>query len=103
MNIGYPTRSRFLSVCESAIRNRRAELTAGGAVRIGLGEGGYDGQVIVTISPANRNDFGTDWGGLDSTRFPARIRAAAAALRNCHFDGRFEVSHSGGFLTIRAI
>jgi len=103
VDIGYPTRSRFLAVCEAVIRDHHAELKAGGTIRVGLPEGGYDAKIIVTISPANRQDFGTDWEGLDSTRFPARIRAAAAALRNCHFEGRFEVAHSGGSLTIRAV
>ena len=103
MDIGYPTRSRFLAVCESAIRDRHADLEAGATVRVDLPEGGYEGRFIVTIDPANRSGFGTDWEGIDATRFPTRIRAAVAALRNCHFEGRFEVSHSGGSLTIRAV
>jgi len=71
-------------------------------VHIDLDEGGYDGRVIVTIHATDRTIFGTDWERADPTRFPARIRAAAAALLSCGCEGRFEVSHSDGSLTIRA-
>jgi hypothetical protein len=39
-----------------------------------LGEGGYDGKVIVTICQGDRASFGTDWTSSDPTRFPARIK-----------------------------
>lgn len=39
----------------------------------------------------------------DATRFPARIKAAATALLNCGYEGRFDISHSDGLLTIRAV
>jgi hypothetical protein len=103
VDIAFPTRSQFLEACEAAIRDHRAELLMGATVQVGLPEGGYDGQVIVTIDSTDRAGFGTDWESADPTRFPARIRAAAAALFNCHCDGRFEVSHSEGSMTIRAI
>jgi hypothetical protein len=103
MDIAYPTRSEFLDACEAAIREQQAKLHAGEVVHVDLREGGYDGRVIVSIHAADRAVFGTDWERVDPTRFPARIRAAAAALRNRHCEGRFEVSHSDGLLTIRAI
>jgi hypothetical protein len=97
------SRSQFLAACETAIRERRAELDAGGMVHVDLQEGGYDGHVTVTIRPTDRTAFGTDWESPDPTRFPARIRAAATALLNCHCHGRFEVSHSDGSLTIHSV
>ena len=103
MDIGYPTRSQFLAACEAVIRDHHAELKAGGTIHVGLPEGGYEDQIIITINPSNGNGFEADWGGGDPTRFPARIRAAAAALHNCGFGGRFEVSHSDGSLIIRAV
>lgn len=103
MDIAYPTRSQFVDACEFAIRQHRAELQAGGLVHVGLHEGGYDGRVVVTIDPADRAVFGTEWESADPTRFPARIKAAAAALLNCRCEGRYEVSHSDGSLTIRAV
>ncbi len=99
VDIGFPTRSQFLEACEASIRDHRAELITGGTVRVGLPEGGYDGQVIVTIDSTDRAGFGTDWEITD----PTRIRAAAAALFNCRCYGQFEVSHSDGSLTIRAV
>ncbi len=78
-------------------------LQAGQAVAMDMQEGGYDGQVIVTIDLRDRAVFSTDWACGDPTRFPARIRAAAAALLTCRCDGRFEISHADGFLTIRAV
>jgi hypothetical protein len=103
MDSAYPTRSQFLDACETAIREHHAELEAGGAVQFPINEGGYDGRVIAAIDPTDRSVFGTDWEGTDPTRFPARIKAAAAALLNCGCDGRFEISHSSGTLTIRAV
>jgi hypothetical protein len=104
LDIRYVTRrSQFLGPCEAAIRRHRAELDAGGIVSVNLPPGGYDGRVIVTIRPNDCSDFGTDWEHPDPTRFPARIKAAATALRNCGCEGRYEVSHSDGSLTIRAV
>ncbi len=103
MDIAYATRSQFLGVCEAAIRGHRAELDADGVVHVDLKEGGYDGRVIVTIRPNDHMAFGTDWESTNPTRFPARIKAAATALLNCGFEGRFEISHSDGSLIIRAV
>jgi hypothetical protein len=103
VDIAYSTRSQFLDACESAIRQHRAELDTGGTVSVGLGEGGYNGRVIVTIRLGDRAAFGTDWERSDPTRFPARIKAAATALLNCGCKGRFEVSHADGSLAIRLV
>jgi hypothetical protein len=103
VDIAYPNQSKFLDACEAAIREHQAELQAGDAVHVDLHEGGYDGRIIVTIHGSDRAVFGTDWESADPTRFPARIRAAAAALLNCHCEGQFEVSHSDGLLIIRAV
>ena len=103
MDIAYPTRFQFIDACEFAIRQHRAELQAGGLVHVGLPEGGYDGRVAVVIDPADRVVFGADWKRADPTRFPSRVRAAAVALLKCRCEGRYEVSHSAGSLTIQAV
>lgn len=103
MEIAYTTRSQFLTACESAIREHSSELHGGGVVQVDLHKGGYDGRVIVTIRSTDRMAFSTDWKGVDPSRFPARIKAAATALLNCQCDGRFDVSHSDGSLMIRAV
>jgi hypothetical protein len=103
VEIASSTRSQFLEACEAAIREHRAELDGGGTVCVDLGEGGYDGRVIVTIRPNDREWFGTDWTSSDPTRFPVQIKAAATALLNCGLEGEFEVSHSDSSLTIRSV
>jgi hypothetical protein len=103
VDIAYVTRSQFLDACEDAIRQHRADLENGGTVYVDLGEGGYEGRVVVTIRQDDRASFGTDWTNSDPTRFPARIKAAATALLNCGCEGAFEVSHSGGSLAIRPV
>jgi hypothetical protein len=42
MDIAYPTRSKFLVACESAIPEQRAKLGAGEVMHVDLHEGGYD-------------------------------------------------------------
>jgi hypothetical protein len=103
MDIPYSTRSKFLNACEAAIRESGAELRTGGIVHVHVEEGGYDGRVIGDIRTTSRSVFGTDWERTDPTRFPARIKAAATALLNCGYEGQFEISHSQGDLTIRAV
>lgn len=67
MSIAYPTRSGFLDACEAAINEFKAELQSGGAVRVCLPDAGYDGRVNVTIDPADRTGFATDWESPDPT------------------------------------
>jgi hypothetical protein len=103
VDIVYATRSRFLDPSEAAIRGHRADLDGGRTVHVELGDGGYDGRIVVTIRRNDRAFFGTDWTSSDPTRFPARIKAAATALLNCGCEGSFEVSHADGALAIRAV
>lgn len=70
---------------------------------VDLGEGGYDGRVVITIRQDGGESFVTDWTNPDPTRFPARIKAAATALLNCGYEGMFEVSHADGTLAIRSV
>jgi hypothetical protein len=103
MEITYVTKSSFLPACESAINTHRVNLDSGNPVHVDLQEGGYNGRVIVTIRTNDRSAFNTDWESTDPTRFPARIKAAATALLHCGCEGRFEISHTDGLLTIRAV
>lgn len=103
MDITYATRSKFLAACELGIRGHLTDLGASGVVHVDLQKGGYEGRVIVTIRQNDRSAFGTDWESTDPTRFPARIKAAATALLFSGCEGQFEVSHSDGVLSIRAV
>ncbi len=103
MDIAYSTRSQFLSACETAIREQRAGLDGGRIVRVDFGGGGYNGSINATIRPNDHAFFGADCELKDPTRFPARIRAAATALKNCECYGLFEILHSDGSIKIRKI
>lgn len=105
MDIEYLKRhSQFLAPCESVIREHRRVLNAGGTVRVVFGDtGGFDDEVTVTIRNGDRSSFGSDWEAEASTWFPARIKAAATALLNCGFVGRFLIGHEDGELTIRRV
>lgn len=102
MNIPYLIRhSDFLLPCKVAIRKNRRQLQAGGPIRVSLPDGGYHGLVFVTITPNNSIKFGTNWTNNDPSRFPARIKAAATALKDSGYVGRFEIRHTDGTLNIR--
>lgn len=103
MEIAFATRSKFLKVCENVISKNLVELDSGGVVHVGLEEGGYNGRVIVEILPNDRSFFETDWESKDPTRFPARIKAAATALKNSGCEGRYEISHLDGSLSIKSV
>jgi hypothetical protein len=51
VEIAYATRSQFLPAFESAVHEHRAELLAGGVVRVDLPEGGYDGGSSSQFAP----------------------------------------------------
>ena len=63
--------------------------------------GGYDGAVKVTIGSATEAEFEADHELTDWTRFPARIRAAATALRDSGRLGSYQVKHNDGNLEVR--
>lgn len=64
--------------------------------------GGYNGCIRVTIEESQAVEFEANWEGNDRTRFPARIRAAATALRDTSHFGTFDISHKDGSLQITA-
>ena len=62
--------------------------------------GGYNGCIRVKIEKSKPLEFQADWESKDWTRFPARIRAAATALRDKSQFGTFDISHEDGALRI---
>lgn len=99
MNIPYISRSKFLATCEEVITAQRDQLHSG--VEVALVPGGYSGRVSATIRLENPTKFETDWEASDPTRFPARIKAAITALRNCGCSGTFAIVHRNGGLSIK--
>lgn len=93
--------SDFLLPCKAAIRRNQRQLQAGGSISVSLPDGGYDGHVFVTLKANNSITFGTNWANNDPSRFPARIKAAATALKDSGYVGRFEIAHTDGTLKIR--
>ena len=65
--------------------------------------GGYSGKIEVTIGSPTEKEFDAAVSLKDRTRFPARIRAAATALRDVRCKGRFVIGHADGVLTIRPV
>jgi hypothetical protein len=102
MDIPYVLQSVFLEPCERSIRQSRGILAAGRPLRIELDaeRPGYPGRIVVENRAGDGAMFGSDYMSSDPSRFPARIRAAATALRNCGFSGRFVITHREGVLDI---
>jgi hypothetical protein len=61
-------------------------------------QGGYEGEIQVTIADADTFEAGQHYH--DPTRFPARLRAAATALRDCGQFGSFLLTHRHSRVTI---
>lgn len=68
-----------------------------------LDYGGYFGEFEIDISADANNFTVPDYNYKDITRFPARIRAAATALKLSNLLGRFRISHDKGILKINKI
>ena len=62
---------------------------------------GYSGKVRVTIHPDLDEGFGSDWAGDDLTRFPARIKAAASALKDNDYKDDWMIHHEDGVIKIQ--
>ena len=103
MQIRYASRSKFLAKCEETIRTRLDELRNGFKLQVEFESGGYNNRVVVTLDSGNHIEFDTDWEQKDTTRFPARIKAAATALHNCSCFGSYEIAHDDGNLEIRRV
>ena len=100
MNIPYTLRSKFILPCREAIVAQRKAFDSGQTISVNLAPGGYPGDVKITIPSAASREFQADRNGKDTTRFSARIKAAAMALRDCGDTGEFRISHDNGLLSI---
>ncbi len=88
MRISYVSRSKFLILFTTGILYQGDRLSNGETIEIQVEAGGYGGKVEVELTPTHTDEFNANWNGADPTRFPARIRAVATALRDCGFAGR---------------
>ena len=94
-------RSRFIPVIVEAIKTQKQVFDSGNQVTIEFDEekAGYPGSFEININP-NKEVFTVEFSNTDSTRFPGRIKAAARALYQEAYNGRFEISHKTGTLKI---
>ena len=65
--------------------------------------GGYQDSVDVIIGESGVKEFEANVKIKDRTRFPARIRAAATALRDRSCKGRYQIQHNNGKIQITKI
>ena len=67
-------------------------------------EPGYSARnLLIVIDAPTDNEFQTSSAGDDPTRFPARIRALATALRDAGLPGVYCVSHEWGEIVLRRV
>ncbi len=104
MKIKYNIRgSTFLLPIKAALQQNAQRLRRGASVSLSLAAGGFPGRITITIDPKHLSSFPTDWNNNDHTWFPARIKAAATALRDLGFAGSFEIWHEDGLLKLRRV
>jgi len=91
--------------CQPGVRRRKKDIANGKEITIIIirQKPGYPGEVIVVISKGDNKHFDTNWPGRDVTRFPARIKNAATALRDEKLYGKFRISHYNGTIRIRKL
>lgn len=97
-HLSKPQQSQFYQQVAAALGGIGREFPI--QVQLRAERSGYKGSHEVSISEADELEFEADADLADWTRFPARIRAAATALRGANFLGRFTITHCEGQLTI---
>jgi hypothetical protein len=103
MRIKYNVRSEFAKGIGQTIHQNQDGLLEGSPITLILSSRGYKGDIHIAISANDRDTFFADWEQSDPSRFPARIKAAASALRELGIFGQFKISHDTGTLTIRRV
>ncbi len=103
--IPYPNKSKFYPIIKDYILNLDNKKQDGIDIKIELPESepdGYRGEYTVKIDSV-QPFFETDFKNKDITRFPARIKATALALKESNNIGEFYISHEKRIITIRSV
>jgi len=97
-----PNQSAFYDLCQSILQEVGNELQLKKPLKVTFeaDKGGFPDDERVEIGGPDEKTFQTDWDGSDPTRFPARIRAAATALRDEGWRGTYRIRHEAGSLQI---
>ena len=94
----------FRVIISDAIKAKETLTSDSGQIEIELNTeaSGYSGKVKVDIQPAIDDEFTvvSGWKGKDVSRFPARIKAAATAIKDSGLQGTYSVSHKDGIIKI---
>ena len=98
-------RSGLLTMIRDSIRDRKDSIRSGEQVEVVLksAHDGYRGEHIVEISDGQDKHFKVEAAFRDPSRFPARISAAASALRKLDLTGRFRIKHEKNSLWIQSL
>lgn len=84
--------SEFKNLIFESLSQQEKLIESGNPITVKLEQsGGYSGNLSIGIFESEPN-FKADWESSDITRFPARIKAAATALRDLGKHGSFEIS-----------
>ena len=103
--IPYPNKSKFYPIIKDYILNLDNAKQDGIDIKIELPVSepdGYRGEYTVKIDSV-QPFFLTDFTYKDITRFPARIKATALALKESNNIGEFYISHEKRIITIRSV
>ena len=103
--IPYPNKSKFYPIIKDYILNLDNTKQDGIDIKIELPESepdGYRGEYTVKIDSV-QPFFETDFKNKDITRFPARIKATALALKDTNNIGEFYIFHEKRIITIRSV
>ena len=95
--------STFLEDITPKITEKSHSISSGESVELTFEkDGGYPcPEITIRIDSATPDKFATSWTGSDPTRFPARVKAVATALRDLGMNGVFQVSYKDGKLSIQ--
>jgi len=105
MNIEYnKQKTNFRKTCRNEIKLKAQKLLSGDTVDIDLGKrDGYPGDIKVKIKESDETEFWSDYDSTDLTRFPARIKGCATALKDLDMYGKYRIQHEDGLLQVTKI
>lgn len=97
--------SDFLDDIKQQLLIFKENINAGHEAEIKLSTGGgYEfAKHLLQIKRSDNEYFYTTWSGLDKTRFPARVKALAVALKECEIRGIFKICYKDGLFSLKIL
>ena len=97
-----PKRSKLYQQIKTLIQPQDIEAGQFDVDLSAISKAGYAGSFTVTINP-NTSTFESDFANKDISRFPARIRACALALKELGLAGKYVIAHRQGIVSVTLI